>query len=78
MCIRDSSIEIAIWTAVGGRASLIGPIIGAFLVNGAKSWLTVTYPEFWLYFLGALFIGVTLYLPDGVVGLVKKRKGSKA
>jgi urea transport system permease protein len=49
--------------------------VGAFLVTGAKSWLTVTYPEFWLYFLGALFIGVTLYLPDGVVGLVKKLKG---
>jgi urea transport system permease protein len=67
-----NSIEIAIWVAVGGRATLIGPIVGAFIVNGAKSWLTVTYPEFWLYFLGALFIGVTLFLPDGVVGLVKK------
>ena len=67
-----NSIEIAIWAAVGGRATLIGPIVGAFLVNGAKSWLTVTYPEFWLYVLGALFIGVTLYLPDGVVGLLKK------
>ena len=72
-----NSIEIAIWAAVGGRATLIGPIVGAFIVNGAKSWLTVAYPEFWLYFLGALFIGVTLYLPDGVVGLVKKLKGSK-
>ena len=73
-----NSIEIAIWAAVGGRASLIGPIIGAFIVNGAKSWLTVTAPEFWLYFLGALFIGVTLFLPDGVVGLVKKIQGNKA
>jgi len=52
--------------------------VGAFIVNGAKSWLTVAYPEFWLYFLGALFIGVTLFLPNGVVGLVKKlRKGSE-
>ena len=67
-----NSIEIAIWAAVGGRATLIGPIVGAFLVNGAKSWLTVAYPEFWLYFLGALFIGVTLFLPQGVVGLVTK------
>ena len=73
-----NSIEIAIWAAVGGRASLIGPIVGAFIVNGAKSWLTVAYPEFWLYFLGALFIGVTLFLPNGVVGLVKKlRKGAE-
>ncbi len=72
-----NSIEIAIWAAVGGRASLIGPIVGAFLVNGAKSWLTVTAPEFWLYFLGALFIGVTLFMPQGVVGLFKRiaRKG---
>ena len=69
-----NSIEIAVWTAVGGRATLIGPIVGAFLVNGAKSWLTVAYPEFWLYFLGALFIGVTLYLPQGVVGLLQQRK----
>ena len=71
-----NSIEIAIWTAVGGRATLIGPIVGAFVVNGAKSWLTVTAPEYWLYFLGALFILVTLFLPNGIVGLVKQlRKG---
>ncbi len=72
-----NSIEIAIWAAVGGRATLIGPIVGAFVVNGAKSWLTVAYPEFWLYFLGALFIGVTLFLPDGIVGLVKRLKGER-
>ena len=70
-----NSIEIAIWAAVGGRATLVGPIVGAFIVNGAKSWLTVAYPEFWLYFLGALFIVVTLFLPDGVVGLIKKLRG---
>ena len=73
-----NSIEIAVWAAVGGRASLIGPVVGAFLVNGAKSWLTVTYPEFWLYALGAMFIGVTLFLPEGVVGLLRKLKGAKA
>ena len=67
-----NSIEMAIWAAVGGRATLIGPIAGAFIVNGAKSWLTVAYPEYWLYFLGMLFIAVTLFLPDGVVGLIKK------
>lgn len=64
-----NSIEIAVWAAVGGRGTLIGPILGAFIVNGAKSWLTMTAPEFWLYFLGALFISVTLFLPNGVVGL---------
>ena len=67
-----NSIEIAIWAAVGGRATLIGPIVGAFLVNGAKSWFTVAFPEYWLYFLGAIFIGVTLWLPQGVIGLVRK------
>jgi urea transport system permease protein len=72
-----NSIEIAVWAAVGGRATLVGPIVGAFLVNGAKSWLTVTAPEFWLYFLGALFIGVTLFLPNGLAGLVRglRRRG---
>jgi len=65
------SIEMAIWAAVGGRATLIGPIVGAFVVNGAKSWLTVTAPEFWLYFLGALFIAVTLFLPGGIMGLIR-------
>jgi len=70
-----NSIEIAIWAAVGGRGSLVGPIVGAFLVNGAKSWLTVTAPEIWLYFLGGLFILVTLYLPHGVVGWVRQMVG---
>lgn len=69
-----ASIEMAIWTAVGGRASLIGPIVGAFFVNGAKSWFTQAFPEFWLYFLGALFIAVTLFLPQGIIGLVRRAK----
>jgi urea transport system permease protein len=66
------SIEIAIWAAVGGRGTLFGPILGAFAVNGAKSWFTVAYPEFWLYFLGLLFVGVTLLLPRGLMGLIEK------
>ena len=70
-----AGIEIAIWAAVGGRASLIGPIIGAFFVNGAKSWFTVAFPEFWLYFLGALFIAVTLFLPNGIIGLLRNPRG---
>jgi urea transport system permease protein len=72
-----SSIEIAIWAAVGGRATLIGPIVGAFFVNGAKSWFTQVVPEFWLYFLGALFIAVTLFLPNGLVGLFNRLTGKK-
>jgi len=67
-----ASIEIAIWAAVGGRATLIGPIVGAVFVNGAKSWFTQAFPEYWLYFLGALFIAVTLFLPNGIVGLLRR------
>jgi urea transport system permease protein len=70
-----ASIEMAIWAAVGGRGTLIGPVIGAFFVNGAKSWFTVAFPEFWLYFLGALFIAVTLFLPNGIIGLLRKTGG---
>ena len=73
-----ASIEMAIWTAVGGRGTLIGPIVGAFFVNGAKSWFTVAFPEFWLYFLGALFIAVTLFLPNGIIGLVRGATEKKA
>ena len=68
----ENSIEMVIWVATGGRGTLIGPIIGAGAVNGLKTWFTSVLPEFWLYFLGALFIAVTLFLPDGVVGLAKK------
>jgi urea transport system permease protein len=63
-----NSIEIAIWVAVGGRGTLTGALVGAGIVNGAKSYFTVAWPEFWLYFLGALFVVVTVFLPKGVMG----------
>jgi len=65
-----NSIEIAIWVAVGGRGTLLGPVIGAALVNGAKSFFTQSFPEYWLFFLGLLFILVTLFLPKGVAGII--------
>jgi urea transport system permease protein len=71
-----ASIEIAIWAAVGGGHA-DRPHLGAFFVNGAKSWFTVRLPEYWLYFLGALFIAVTLFLPNGIVGLAAKLNGRK-
>ena len=67
-----NSIEIAIWVAVGGRGTLVGAIAGAGLVNGAKSFFTQAFPEYWLYVLGLLFILVTLFMPQGVVGVLRK------
>ena len=65
-----ASIEAVIWVAVGGRGSLIGAVLGAFVVSGAKSWLTSAAPEYWLFILGGLFVAVTLFLPRGLVGLL--------
>jgi len=70
-----NSIEIAIWVAVGGRGTLVGAIVGAFVVNGAKSFFTQAFPEYWLYVLGASFILVTLFLPQGLVGLARRWRG---
>jgi urea transport system permease protein len=66
-----NSIEIAIWAAVGGRGTLVGPVIGAAAVNLGKSWFTQALPEYWLFVLGLLFILVTLFLPHGIAGLAK-------
>lgn len=70
------SIEIVVWVALGGRGTLYGPIIGALIVNYAKSWFTIAFPEFWIFALGALFVISTLYLPRGITGLFQKRLGS--
>jgi urea transport system permease protein len=53
-------------------------MLGALTVNGAKSWLTAAYPELWLFFLAAIFIGVTLWLPGGLWSLISRRRGGKA
>ena len=63
------SLEAVMWVAVGGRGTLVGPILGAFLVNALKSWATRAYPDLWLLFLGAMFILVTLFMPKGIIGL---------
>ena len=69
-----NSIEAVIWVAVGGRGTLVGAILGAVLVNAGKTYLTGALPELWLFALGALFILVTLFLPQGVLGLARRRK----
>jgi len=76
-----NSIEIAVWVAVGGRGTLVGAVLGAGIVNLAKSVFTVTVPQYWPFFLGGLFIVVTLFLPHGVVGLwrqLRRRRGGAA
>jgi urea transport system permease protein len=70
----SNSIEMTIWVAVGGRGTLLGAVLGAWLVNGGKSWLTAAIPSAWLYALGALFVAVTLFLPEGLVGLGTRLK----
>jgi len=69
-----NSIEVVVWVAVGGRASLYGAVIGALLINYAKSYFTVELPDVWLFALGGLFVLVTLFLPKGVTGLIGKRR----
>jgi len=70
-----NSIEAVIWVAVGGRGTLLGALLGAFSVNALKTWLTTEAPELWLFALGGLFIAVTLLLPRGLIGLLRKDEG---
>jgi urea transport system permease protein len=65
------SVEMVLWVALGGRGTLIGPVIGAILVNGAKTGFSESYPDIWTYFLGLLFVVVVVFLPNGIAGLTK-------
>jgi urea transport system permease protein len=73
-----NSIEIVIWVAIGGRNTLYGAVIGAILVNYGKTYFTGALPEAWLFALGGLFVLVTLFLPQGIAGLLRRRASSKA
>ena len=66
------SIEVAVWVAIGGRGTLIGAIVGAIVVNYAKSLLSESFPDFWTYFLAVLFIGAVLLFPRGIIGLLRR------
>ena len=70
-----NSIEAVVWVAVGGRGTLVGALLGAFSVNALKTWLTSFAPDLWLFVLGGLFVAVTLFLPRGLVGLMRKGDG---
>lgn len=65
----DKSLEAVVWCAVGGRGTLVGPVVGAIFVNALKSWATRAYPDLWLIILGLLFIVVVVLMPGGLVGL---------
>jgi urea transport system permease protein len=69
-----NSIEVVIWVAVGGRGTLVGAVVGAIMVNYAKTYFTAALPEVWLYALGTLFVVVTLFLPRGLVGLLSRSR----
>jgi urea transport system permease protein len=74
--VPAKSLEAVVWVAVGGRGTLVGPVIGAIFVNALKSWASRAYPDLWLIILGALFIFVVLFLPGGIVsipGLIARR-----
>ncbi len=71
----DKSLEIIVWVAVGGRGTLLGPIVGAVVINALKSWATRAYPDLWLILLGGLFILVVLFMPKGIVGLPAQLRG---
>ncbi len=67
-----NSIEIVIWVAVGGRATLLGAVLGALIVNYAKTYFTGAFPEVWLFALGGLFITVTIFAPRGILGFFQQ------
>ena len=72
------SIEAVVWVAVGGRGTLIGPIIGAISINALRSWANQAYPDYWLIILGLIFLLVVLFLPGGMVSLPGKIKALRA
>jgi urea transport system permease protein len=73
-----NSIEAVIWVAVGGRGTLIGPVLGAVLVNYAKTTFTTgALAPYWLFLLGGLFVGVTLLLPRGIIGTLRHWTGRR-
>jgi urea transport system permease protein len=69
------SLSMVIWAGIGGRLSLIGAIIGAFLIQGAQSYLGDTFLNTWLLVLGAFFILVVRFLPKGLAGLLESILG---
>ena len=73
-----NSIELVVWVAIGGRATLYGAVVGAILVNYGKTYFTGAFPDYWLFALGGLFVLVTLLLPQGIAGVLRQLKRRKS
>lgn len=73
----EKSLEAVVWVAVGGRGTLLGPVLGAIFVNALKSWTTRAFPDLWLLLLGALFTLVTIFMPKGIVGIPEQLRAAR-
>jgi ABC-type branched-subunit amino acid transport system permease subunit len=71
----EKSLEAVVWVALGGRGTLVGPVIGAIGVNAIKSWASRAYPDYWLLILGATFVLIVMFMPKGIVGLPAQIQG---
>lgn len=71
----DKSLEAVVWVALGGRGTLVGPVVGAVSVNALKSWATRAYPDLWLIILGGAFVLVVMFMPKGIVGIPSQISG---
>jgi ABC-type branched-subunit amino acid transport system permease subunit len=71
----DKSLEAVVWCAVGGRGTLVGPILGAISINALKSYATRAFPDLWLIILGGLFVFMVLFVPGGIVSIPSRLKG---
>ncbi|MBC7979192.1 MAG: urea ABC transporter permease subunit UrtC [Armatimonadetes bacterium] len=71
----EKSLEAVVWVALGGRGTLVGPVIGAISVNALKSWATREYPDFWILILGGSFVLVVMFMPKGIVGIPAQIQG---
>jgi urea transport system permease protein len=65
----EKSLEAVVWVALGGRGTLVGPVVGAISVNALKSWATRAYPDLWVLILGGTFVLIVMFMPKGIVGL---------
>lgn len=65
----EKSLEGVVWVALGGRGTLVGPVVGAVSVNALKSWASREYPDLWLLMLGSVFVLAVMFMPKGIVGI---------